>query len=557
MINVDYPQILDLFAQHRAAGRADSVSFLVWYLENYYRLDQTEAIDAVCDQPGDKGVDGIFVNENNQTITIFQSRLYQNSGSTVGDAPLRSFAGTLTQFETAEKIEALIAAAGTAEVARLAKRLDLVSKIATHELRGEFITNLEIDANGTAFVAASPQITFVGKVALQTSYISDSREIPPHTRRTFDIGGFQVTQYTIDTDKKAIIAPVKAAELVALDGIADQSVFAFNVRGPLGKTQVNRDIVQSINDAPRHKLFPLFHNGITVISKELEVSADTVAVTDYFVVNECQSLTALYDNRNRLTDDLRILAKFIKMDPASAEADQITRFSNNQNGVKPRDFKSNHPIQIRLKNEFVQHYAGQYVFEIKRGEQLDPGEVISNEDAGLYLRAFDLKEPWTTHRKSEVLDDRHADLFGRPEVTADRIVLCQVIIDEIANGLPQLENQLAAKYVLIRYLLLYIVREIMEHDDVGRQAIANPTDFVRDATIREKFASCIRSIVEDLIIDLNGEIADYGEDFDYRDRLRDGAWVTDLRRTLVTGYLKQVQRKRIASMSEEWAAPTP
>src|SRR5207245_638730 len=64
MIDVDHPQILTLFAQHRAAGRTDSAAFLIWYLENYYRLETVEAIDAVCDQPGDKGVDGIFVNDN-------------------------------------------------------------------------------------------------------------------------------------------------------------------------------------------------------------------------------------------------------------------------------------------------------------------------------------------------------------------------------------------------------------------------------------------------------------------------------------------------------------
>lgn len=552
MIDIDYPKILDLFAQHRAAGRADSVSFIVWYLENYYRLDQIEAVDAVCDQPGDKGIDGIFVNDNNQTITVFQARLYQNPTSTIGDPPLKSFVGTLTQLETPEKIQALIAAAGNAQVAALMRRLDLVNKITTHELRGEFVTNLDLDANGNAFVDTTTQLTFVGKTALRTTYISDARDIPPHARRTFDIGGFDVTQYTVDANTKAVIAPVKAAELVALAGIADQSVFAYNVRGPLGKTQVNKDIVLSIDDAGLHKLFPLFHNGITVISKELEVSLDTLAVTDYYVVNGCQSLTALFEHRNKLTDDLRILAKFIKMDPGSAAADQITRFSNNQNGVKPRDFKSNHPIQIRLKNEFAQHYAGQYVYEIKRGEQLPIGTVIANEDAGLYLRAFDLKEPWTTHRKSEVLDDKHADLFGRPDVTADRIVLCQIIIDQIVAGLPQIENQLAARYVLLRYMLLYVIREIMEHDPVGREAVAKPEKFVRNPATRVRFSSCIKTIVDDLVIDLNGEIADAGEDFDYRDRLRDNKWVTDLRRILMTGYLKQVQRKRISSISEEW-----
>ena len=556
MIDVSYPKILDLFTEHRAAGRTDSVSFLIWYLENYYRLDQIEAVDAVCDQPGDKGVDGIFVNDNNQTITVFQSRLYQNPRA-VGDVALREFAGTLTQFEAAERITALIASAGSAQVAALARRLDLVNKIATHELRGEFVTNGEIDANGGAFLAEMPHIAFVGKSALETSYISDSRAIPPHARRTFDIGGFVATEYVVDADKRALIAPVKASELVALDGIADQSVFAFNVRGPLGKTGVNKDIAASIDDAASHKLFPLFHNGVTVISKELEATADSIAITDYFVVNGCQSLTALHSNRGKLTPDLRILAKFIKMDPESELAHRITSFSNNQNGVKPRDFKSNNPTQIRLKNDFMQHYGGQYAFEIKRGETSEPGTTISNEDAGLYLRAFDLKEPWTTHRKSEVLDDKHADLFGRPEVTADRIVLCQVIINEITAALPTIQNQLIARYVLIRYLLLYVVREVMENDEVGRQMIAAPANFVRDPSTRARSAKCIRTIVGDLITDFNGEMSDVREASDYRDSLRDTKWVVNLRKTLVSGYQKQVQRQRIDSLSQEWEKSAP
>src|SRR5206468_2492466 len=127
--------------------------------------------------------------------------------------------------------------------------------------------------------------------------------------------------------------------------------------------------------------------------------------------------------------------KFIHMEPTSALAKQITDFSNNQNGVKARDFMANNPMQIRLQNEFHNVYGGQYSFEIKRGEAKGPGTVISNEYAGLLLMAFDLKEPWATHRKYQVFEDRHADLFGRPEVTADRIVLCHVIAEAIEEAL--------------------------------------------------------------------------------------------------------------------------
>ncbi len=39
MLDLGYPKILDLFPQYRAPKRSESASFLIWYLENYYRLD--------------------------------------------------------------------------------------------------------------------------------------------------------------------------------------------------------------------------------------------------------------------------------------------------------------------------------------------------------------------------------------------------------------------------------------------------------------------------------------------------------------------------------------
>jgi len=426
----------------------------------------------------------------------------------------------------------------------------------THELRAEFLSNVVLDGNGSNFLQEAPKITFIGKTHLLSSYISDSRDLPTHDPRSFDIAGFRVTEYIVDANTKAVIAPIKAVELVALDGISDQSLFAFNVRGPLGKTQVNRDIVKSIRDKTLHKMFPLFHNGITVIASDVTLEAERLSVTGYHVVNGCQSLTALFNTRGSLTDDLRVLVKFIKMDPASAVAQNITEYSNNQNPTKARDFKANHPIQIRLQNEFRDSYPGQYVFEIKRGEDIGSGTRISNEEAGLYLRAFDLKEPWATHRKYEVFDEKHADLFGRPDVTADRIVFCQILAEEITEGLKNLKKQLFARYVLTKYLLMYVLREIFENDDQWEKMQSNPAKFVRDATLRNYFRTCVRNVVDEVIIDLDSEVNDLGDDFDYRDKLRDQEWVKEMRRELVTDYRKQVSRHRVASFNEEWVAAT-
>ncbi len=57
MLDLRYPQLLYLFSDHIDPKRTESASFLIWYLEHYYRLDPLEAVDCVCDQSGDKGID--------------------------------------------------------------------------------------------------------------------------------------------------------------------------------------------------------------------------------------------------------------------------------------------------------------------------------------------------------------------------------------------------------------------------------------------------------------------------------------------------------------------
>lgn len=553
MINLEYPEILDLFRQHLAPLRSESASFLIWYLENYYRLDSLEAVDSVCDQSGDKGVDGIYVNGGDNTIDIFQSRLSQRKDRTIGDSALKEFAGTLAQFESRESVGNLIDSGGEAEVVRLAKRLDLINKVETHEIRGFFLSNVEIDGNGTSYLKTKPVITFVGKSELLGSYISDKRNKAISASAEFDILGFSSSEYIVDKITKSLIVPVRARELVKLRGIADQSLFAFNVRGPLGRTQVNKDIERSIKDPSKHKLFPLFHNGITIICGKITETTDKIIIENYFVVNGCQSIDALFKNSSRLTDELRILTKFVQVDVGSPLSEMVTTYSNNQNAVKPRDSRSNDPIQIRLQNEFQRNYQAQYSYEIKRGETSGSGKVIVNEDVGIYLWAFDLKEPWATHRRYQTFEEKYADIFGRPQVTADRIVMCDVLMEKIIEVIPEIENQLFGKYALTKYFMLYILRCILENDITGMEVINNPEKFVRNPADRDKLGSCVSKVIRDIIIDINAEVKQYGDDFDYRGKLRDVDWVKKLASEIVGTYVKLVQRGRLDSFGSEWA----
>jgi hypothetical protein len=442
MIDISYPGILTHLTQHLGPRRSESASFLIRYFENYLRLDSLDATDSACDQSGDKGIDGIYLNTDANLIEIYQSKLFQKSTGTVGDKLLREFQGTLAQFDSEESIQNIVDSAGDADVSRLIVRLNLQKHLAEFDVTGLFICNAELDDNGKAFLRSAPDIRFIGKSELEGTYVRAARDTPASKPSSFSVTGYEVAKYIVDKDHSAVIAPVKAAELVVMDGIANQAVFAYNVRGPLGRTQVNRDIAKSIAEEDKHKLFPLFHNGITVVAEALSHDEDSIHVSNYFVVNGCQSLTALFRNKRYVTDDLRILTKFIQAPPASPLAEIITRFSNNQNGVRARDFKSNNHIQIRLQNEFAHHYGSEFFFEIKRGEDPRGLSVISNELAGQYLMAFDLKLPWATHRKYQVFEDLHSELFARPAVTAHRIVMCP------AHASRPLSRQLAIRSLL-------------------------------------------------------------------------------------------------------------
>lgn len=549
MINLSYPKLLKLFPDYIDPKRSESASFLIWYLENYLRLDSADAVDAVCDQSGDKGVDGIYINEDAGCVEIYQSKIAQKEGATIGDTALKEFAGTLTQFSNEKTIRALISSAGDANVGLLAKRLELEKRISELEIKGYFISNINLDKNGESILKSLKNIKFIGRKELESTYVDPSRTTPVSKSVKFDISGLETAKYIVDSDNEALIAPLKASELISLEGIVNQSLFAYNVRGSLGRTQVNKDISSSIKASAKHKLFPLFHNGITIVASSVDrpKSESYIKISDYFVVNGCQSLSALFENKNSITPNLRVLTKIVRAAPGSDLAEMVTRFSNNQNGMKSRDFKSNNKIQIRIQNEMAISYSREFFYEIKRGENNEGKEIIANETAGLYLMAFDLKQPWGTHRKYQVFEELHPEIFGRPAVTAHRIVLCHIICAAINDKIKKISNGLVAKYALTRYLLLYIVRLILEKDKIGLSIIENPPHYTLDKNRRAALKHSISNILEEVITDLNAEVDQLGDEFDYRGRLRDEKWANKLAHEVVSTHQKLVNRRRTES----------
>jgi hypothetical protein len=110
-----YQQMREEVADYHV-GRGESAAFLIWFLENFFRLERQDAIDSVCDQTNDKGIDGIYVDDDDEIIYLFQSKYSPNDGQDQGDNDIRNFIGARNWFENEEAINALLSSTASKDL---------------------------------------------------------------------------------------------------------------------------------------------------------------------------------------------------------------------------------------------------------------------------------------------------------------------------------------------------------------------------------------------------------------------------------------------------------
>jgi len=493
---LEYSNLSSLLSPYRKKERSVSRSFLNWFLENIFGIDDTSADDAICDGGQDKGIDAIYVDELNEEIIIFQSKTVESATKTIGDTSLKEFAGTLSQLSTIENIALIEKGNANETLKKLVVELKLKEKVENGFIvKGIFITNALADQNATEYLTANENIKLFDKKKIVEVHIDFEKQGGVNDEFVFDCSHVTPLNFsTLDNIAEVWVFTALASDLVKMSGIEDASLFQQNVRLALGSTKVNKAIKKSILDPNEHIKFPLYHNGITIICGSAKYEKDTITVNSYVVVNGAQSISTLYNQRKNITDNLKILTKIIRLNTSDVGlVKKITTNSNNQNAIKPRDLQSNQNIQQRLKKEFES--IDGYEFAVKRGEVLDDGKVISNEDAGRMLLAFDLNEPWNSHQKAQIFDEYYSKIFARPEVNAQRIILVYEILSVVEEQLDQIEHKQYAYYSATKYFLLHTISKIMQEDNVGKSIFTNKLDIVS----HPKDLSEFKRIIVDLL----------------------------------------------------------
>jgi len=285
-----------------SVGRSKSAAFLIWFLENFFRLETQDAIDSVCDQTNDKG----------------------NNNQDQGDNDIRNFIGARQWFENEESVNSLLSSTASKDLKSLVKRSKIAEKT-QYRLVSVFVTNKSFNSHAKEYINVIEDLENYDCNDLfnKFTYFADEENtFPP---KELSVTNHSKIEYNLPDGTISKVYSIKAKELIKLEGIQDRTLFYKNVRYGVGKTRVNKSIKNTIDKADEHNNFFLYHNGITIVCEQLDedLEHNKISLAGYAVINGCQSMLTFFENKDKLSNNLFVLVKVIQLKLTSSMVKNI------------------------------------------------------------------------------------------------------------------------------------------------------------------------------------------------------------------------------------------
>jgi hypothetical protein len=176
-LNDFYNRMRAEVAEH-SKTRSESSAFLFWFLENFFRLDKQEAIDSICDQKNDKGIDGIYIDDEEETTFLFQSKYSPSDHQSQGDNDLRNFIGARQWFTDEESVQKLLDSNASDELKSLVVGVGVIERT-RYKLISVFVTNKIFNKDAEVYIATADDLESYDANSLfaKYTYFADDENI--------------------------------------------------------------------------------------------------------------------------------------------------------------------------------------------------------------------------------------------------------------------------------------------------------------------------------------------------------------------------------------------
>lgn len=265
-------------------------------------------------------------------------------------------------------------------------------------------------------------------------------------------------------------------------------LFSANLRGYLGSREsdsnINNGIKGTAKDEPEN--FSVYNNGITALVHEYTVGKKTskgkkLNIKSISIVNGAQTTGSISSVGGAVDPRLMVSIRFVKA-TSDDLIENIVKYNNSQNKLQAADFRSNDPIQDRLRSEFSTIPDADYEGgrrggasdAIKRSKYTLPSYTV-----GQALAAFHGEPVLAYDRKSELwTNEKNYRSIFTDRTTARHIVFCYSILEAVNNrrlklvakaksggeGLTELERKTLdfLEKKGSAFLVIYVVAQCLE-----------------------------------------------------------------------------------------------
>jgi AIPR protein len=185
---------------------------------------------------------------------------------------------------------------------------------------------------------------------------------------------------TIAGIDEAYLAVVRASDfvknlLLTEDGNLRTQVFEENVRSFLGQDNpVNQAITATLRSTAASR-FPVLNNGFTIVSPDVKLQGNTLYLTNFQIVNGCQTSNVLFENRTALAD-IMVNVKVVETQLEDVFS-ELVRATNSQTKVEDTQFLSLRPIIKRVEQYFNTYENAESRLYLERRDRQYVGQDIA------------------------------------------------------------------------------------------------------------------------------------------------------------------------------------
>lgn len=323
------------------------------------KIEAEDAALSITDGRDDFGIDAIYINDNQKTITLVQSKHRENGTSTISRDEILLFEEGVRKLINSDydcMNERILKSKNNLDSALTKSdyKIILVVIYTGGELNNSLFRKLDkfvSEINGDGGEIASLRVVKLEEVY---NYVVINR-----FEDKINIDNLMIHKLNyFNTPQDIYYGLIKASELVQIYRKYGNRIFSSNIRYFKGDTKVNDGIQEIIKTQKEY--FHLYNNGVKAICKKIirkpiyKTSYDigSFEIEGFSIVNGAQTTGSLSKFTEEELEQVYVFITIVSLENSQIDnlSEQITTLSNTQNKIDFVDFTSLDKFHLNLKN---------------------------------------------------------------------------------------------------------------------------------------------------------------------------------------------------------------